>query len=324
MLQRRYGIITTCLGMALVWAAPASAAVMTPSAHSPAAAAHAAAPGTAAQHGHAWFSTPDTSPDDPWNVAPTDGGIIDVAGPFHLGYSDPSGADGYLYVQFYDDPPTCSHPLEDGSPYPGFYTTRRIWDTKESDYYFYMDPASGYFDTPLTPETPYCYTVQAVNVFGGSSTIAGPFEFTTDRDYSFDNEDQLLKFDNSGYNVDFQGGNDEGTFGSGDDLVTGGTGDDQIDTGAGSDTIDGGAGNDTLSGGAGADTLNGGPGADALVAGGGRNVLNGGAGNDRIRANNGKPDRIICGSGHDWVLADATDRVASNCETVKRPAITKR
>ena len=44
----------------------------------------------------------------------------------------------------------------------------------------------------------------------------------------------------------------------------------------------------------------------------------GGTGNDRVFARNGKVDRIGCGRGRDRVRADANDRVAGDCETVRR------
>jgi hypothetical protein len=44
------------------------------------------------------------------------------------------------------------------------------------------------------------------------------------------------------------------------------------------------------------------------------------AGSDRIKARGGGSDRISCGAGRDTVTADATDKVARNCEKVTRPA----
>ena len=42
------------------------------------------------------------------------------------------------------------------------------------------------------------------------------------------------------------------------------------------------------------------------------------AGSDRIRARGGGSDRISCGAGYDRVTADASDKVARNCERVTR------
>ncbi len=81
---------------------------------------------------------------------------------------------------------------------------------------------------------------------------------------------------------------------------------------AGNDSLYGGAGNDTLYGGYGNDRLFGGPGSDRLVGGPGNDVLDGGPGRDSIS----------CGGGRDVVHADATDRVARDCEVVQRPPAT--
>ena len=49
----------------------------------------------------------------------------------------------------------------------------------------------------------------------------------------------------------------------------------------------------------------------------GATYISAGAGNDAIRALNGHRDGIWCGSGHDVVIADATDQIASDCEVVQ-------
>jgi RTX calcium-binding nonapeptide repeat (4 copies) len=59
----------------------------------------------------------------------------------------------------------------------------------------------------------------------------------------------------------------------------------------------------------GADFLRGGPRADRI---------NGRAGNDRIKVDGGRRDLVRCGRGRDLVNADASDRVARDCETVVR------
>lgn len=141
-------------------------------------------------------------------------------------------------------------------------------------------------------------------------------------------------------------GNDCGQGGAGDDTVHGNLGDDAVygDDGpcvagkastsrfaaarAGNDRLYGDAGNDRLFGSAGADLLKGGPGTDVLaggsgsdrlIGGSGRDRFVGGAGNDVIRArDNLRRERISCGAGRDVVYADKGDRVASNCEKVRR------
>src|SRR4051812_5527614 len=96
----------------------------------------------------------------------------------------------------------------------------------------------------------------------------------------------------------------------------------QVEAGDGADHLDasalttttvdarGGAGDDVVTTGAGADTLDGGDGADTLSAG---------AGDDSIQARDGAADRIVCGGGSDSGLADATDTMAADCESVLPP-----
>jgi Ca2+-binding RTX toxin-like protein len=105
----------------------------------------------------------------------------------------------------------------------------------------------------------------------------------------------------------------------------------------GADYLFGLGGPDVLRGDSGNDQLNGGPGADALIDGPGEDVLNGGDGNDRLIAEGRGHDRILggggadliesdnrwrdvisCGPGVDSVLADKLDRVARDCERVRR------
>ena len=83
------------------------------------------------------------------------------------------------------------------------------------------------------------------------------------------------------------------------DVLRGGPAADVLRGRGGNDVLDGRGGNDRLDGGAGADVLVGGPGSD---------VLTGGAGADVVR----------CGAGRDRVLADRRDRVARDCEVVRR------
>jgi subtilisin family serine protease len=84
------------------------------------------------------------------------------------------------------------------------------------------------------------------------------------------------------------------------------------------DILNGFGGNDILRGGKGNDVLNGGSGNDTLTGGSGLDRLFGGAGNDAIHALDGQRDTIDCGAGRDIVFADRLDRVAKNCETVRR------
>ncbi len=59
-------------------------------------------------------------------------------------------------------------------------------------------------------------------------------------------------------------------------------------------------------------------GADHIAAGDGRDAITAGAGADTIDAREGEADVIACGAGRDTVIADRSDRVAADCERVRR------
>jgi hypothetical protein len=77
-------------------------------------------------------------------------------------------------------------------------------------------------------------------------------------------------------------------------------------------------GKDLVSAGAGADRLSGGRDRDRLFGGPGKDVLLGGPGNDFLATRDGEPDHVGCGPGRDFVEADSSDLVSSNCEAVRR------
>ncbi len=106
-----------------------------------------------------------------------------------------------------------------------------------------------------------------------------------------------------------RGGNDRIKARGGDDCAAGDGGRDRVSGGGGDDKLEGGGGRDRIKGGGGEDRIKGGGGGDRLFGGGGR---------DRIKARGGGRDRINCGGGRDRVTADRRDRVAGNCEKVKR------
>ena len=133
-------------------------------------------------------------------------------------------------------------------------------------------------------------------------------------------------------------GNDLIRGGSGNDFISGGgrdkisgdSGRDQIVGIAGSDRISGGSGNDFINGGGRfsrgdrADRISGGAGNDKLVdyqsgkeTTGDR--FSGGPGNDKINDRDGNRDYIDCGRGRDDAYVDRKDKVARNCESVRRP-----
>ena len=80
--------------------------------------------------------------------------------------------------------------------------------------------------------------------------------------------------------------------------------------------IAGTAKNDVLRGTAQADRLLGKGGNDKLYGLGGNDVLNGGPGNDIVVGGAGA-DTLACGPGRDTALADAQDKPAADCETIK-------
>jgi hypothetical protein len=84
------------------------------------------------------------------------------------------------------------------------------------------------------------------------------------------------------------------------------------------DVLRGRGGNDKLDGRSGNDSLDGGPGRDTLIGGLGNDRLNGGAGDDVLLARDNGRDTLACGGGRDRVVADARDRIASDCENVIR------
>jgi Ca2+-binding RTX toxin-like protein len=109
--------------------------------------------------------------------------------------------------------------------------------------------------------------------------------------------------------VDGEWGDDELHGGPGDDTLAGRSGDDRIFGEAGDDEITGDRGSDHISGGAGNDSIFGNLAPD---------VVSGGPGDDRINVVRGETDVVRCGAGHDVVLADGTDKVAGDCEDVRR------
>ena len=108
--------------------------------------------------------------------------------------------------------------------------------------------------------------------------------------------------------------------GAGDDRIRSFGGDDRIDTAYGRDYVEAGAGNDIVLTHGNDDRIHGGPGVDYLTAGNGEDTVDGGRGKDSILvAGDGRVDRVRCGRGKDTVFADPVDRIAPDCETVRRP-----
>ena len=73
---------------------------------------------------------------------------------------------------------------------------------------------------------------------------------------------------------------------------------------------------DMLRGTAAADKLYGNAGNDKLYGLAGNDYLNGGPGNDLVSGGPGA-DTLVCGPGHDTAIADGSDKIAADCETVQ-------
>jgi Ca2+-binding RTX toxin-like protein len=120
--------------------------------------------------------------------------------------------------------------------------------------------------------------------------------------------------------LDGRDGNDVIVDDFGNDVLLGGTGNDRVNGGRGDDVLVGGPGKDTLGSSAA------GPGegvrydlgADKFDGGEGDDVLNGLEGDRAYSDTTPEPDQISCGPGHDRVVVDQLDTVASDCEEVDR------
>jgi Ca2+-binding RTX toxin-like protein len=152
-----------------------------------------------------------------------------------------------------------------------------------------------------------------------------------------DGPDRLIGT-NGADNLLSKGGNDQLFSKAGKDHLLAGPGRDFIFGGTtnfsmrgGEKHMLGGAGNDSIQGGLGSDKISGGPGNDFLFDGDDGSDLAedkyaGGPGTDVIvvksllepRPAPAIKDRVVCGNGYDFVLADRKDVIAPNCEKVFR------
>jgi Ca2+-binding RTX toxin-like protein len=114
---------------------------------------------------------------------------------------------------------------------------------------------------------------------------------------------------------------------AGDDYVDGEYGNDELHGGPGNDTMAGRAGDDRIFGDAGDDHITGDRGFDHIAGGSGNDeifgnldpdTISGGPGDDRINVVRGDVDSVRCGPGRDVVFADPGDKVAGDCEDVRR------
>jgi Ca2+-binding RTX toxin-like protein len=175
-------------------------------------------------------------------------------------------------------------------------------------------------DAPTRDELLNCETVIAVPPEGANdSDAASVISGTQNRDvlHGTPGDDSL-----------FGKGGPDALFGAGgDDYVDGEYGNDELHGGPGNDTIAGRSGDDRIFGDAGDDHITGDRGFDHIAGGSGNDeifgnldpdTISGGPGNDRINVVRGDIDAVRCGPGHDVVFADPADRVAGDCEDVRR------
>jgi Ca2+-binding RTX toxin-like protein len=111
--------------------------------------------------------------------------------------------------------------------------------------------------------------------------------------------------------------------GPGATRLVGSNGADQLRSFHYADRIDGRGGNDAIEGWYGDDVITGGPGRDDINADASAGactflVCRVGSGNDRVDVRDGERDSVKCGPGRDVVLADRKDRIAEDCEVVRR------
>ena len=180
-------------------------------------------------------------------------------------------------------------------------------------------PAPPTYPRPVGPSSPFASCPAAAsNVIRGSAasnTLVGTVR--ADRIFAGAGDDRVAALAGDDC-VDLGAGADRGTGGPGADLILGGTGSDRIAGAAGDDRLRGHAGADRIDAGPGSDSITGNSGPDRIAGGSGRDRIAGGPGNDRISARDRRRDRVDCGAGRDRVTADRQDRVARNCERVRR------
>jgi hypothetical protein len=116
----------------------------------------------------------------------------------------------------------------------------------------------------------------------------------------------------------------DGRPGEGDNVhsgvrqVFGTTSGDSLTGDAEPNLLDGNRGPDVLTGRGGDDGILGDDGSDVLKGGPGADFLNGGPGDDRLYTRDGQRDTVYCGGGFDVARVDPVDKVAKDCEIIRR------
>lgn len=131
--------------------------------------------------------------------------------------------------------------------------------------------------------------------YGGADKFVGGSGFDTV--YYYDRSD--------GITADLDGVADDGAPGEGDQIM------------ADVEDLFGGSGPDKLTGNDSGNVLNGSGGGDTLEGGGGFDTYLGGQGSDTILAQDGRTERIDCGTETDSAFVDSSDEI-SDCESVGR------
>jgi hypothetical protein len=178
--------------------------------------------------------------------------------------------------------------------------------------------ASPFTTDPLTSGV-HVFRVEAIDTAGNADPTPAARTFSVER---------LLAHPGcrlTGTQIVGTNGSNSLTGTSGVDLMFGLGGRDVLRGRGGRDCLYGGSSSDRLNGGTGGDFLFGGTGADRLTDSSGRDSFSGAASNDRInsrdrsRAGRRIRDTVRCGSGRrDVALVDRRDRVARDCERVRR------
>jgi Ca2+-binding RTX toxin-like protein len=179
----------------------------------------------------------------------------------------------------------------------------------------YVEADAPARDTLLNCETVIPVPPEGANDSDAASVISG----TENRDVLHGTPGDDSLFGKGGADTLFGAGGDDyvdGEYGS--DELHGGPGNDTIAGRAGDDRIFGDAGDDHITGDRGLDHISGGSGNDEIFGNLDSDTISGGPGNDRINVVRGDADTVRCGGGHDIVFADPGDRVAADCEDVRR------